>query len=173
MRITINAGHCPRIDPGAIGQNGLQEADVVKEVATTVCDLLKYFGHEVQFVQSDSLEEICDLSNAWGSDLFVSIHCNGATNPQAHGTETWAYDGSGKSSYLARCVQDELVEATGLADRGVKQSSGLYVLKHTNCPACLVELAFITNLQEEELLASTEWKNKAAEAIVKGVQSYE
>lgn len=173
MRVTINAGHMAGgVDPGAIGQRGLQEADVVKVVALSATSLLDYMGHEVQFVQSDSLREICDLSNAWGSDIFVSIHANAAKNRNAHGTETWAYEGSVDGARLAQCIQGELIAATGLADRGVKQSAGLYVLRNTECPACLVELAFISNPHEETLLASTEWQQKAAEAIVRGVQKY-
>jgi N-acetylmuramoyl-L-alanine amidase len=173
MRTATNAGHFPGSDPGAIGPNGLQEADVSRNIALIVHDLLTASGHQDQFIQSNDLDEICSISNEWGADIFISIHCNGHTNSEAHGTETWAYEGSAQSVYLARCIQDELVKATGLADRGVKQSSGLYVLKHTYCPACLVELAFITNPDEEALLASPDFQKQCAEAIVKGVQIYD
>lgn len=169
MRTTTNAGHMPGVDPGAIGPSGLQEADVAKQVATMVHDLLIAAGYQDQFVQSDSLQEICDMSNAWESDVFVSIHCNAAENPQAHGTETWAYEGSDASTCIAKAVQDSLVQTIGLSDRGVKQSAGLYVLRNTNCPACLVELAFISNADEETLLADPEWQQRAAQAIVNGI----
>jgi N-acetylmuramoyl-L-alanine amidase len=172
MRTATNGGHFPGLDPGAIGPNGLQEADVARNIALIVHDLLTASGHQDQFIQSNDLDEICSISNEWGADIFISIHCNGHTNSEAHGTETWAYEGSAQSVYLARCIQDELIKATGLADRGVKQSRGLYVLKHTYCPAILIELCFISNSEEEKLLASPCFQEQCAKAIGEGIKKY-
>jgi N-acetylmuramoyl-L-alanine amidase len=135
----------------------------------TVVELLASAGYEAQFVQSDSLAEICELSSEYGSDLFVSVHCNASANPAAHGTETWAYEGSDASNRLAQSVQDALIQVIGLADRGVKQSAGLYVLRNTDCPAVLVELAFVSNPDEETILADPDCQQIAARAIASGI----
>ena len=169
MRITINAGHS-EVDPGAIGPSGLQEALVNRQVSIKVCALLNYFGHRTQLVQSDSLQEICELSNTWESDIFISIHCNAAENPSAHGTETFYCEGSTKGSGLAQYIHCELV-GLGLANRGTKNNP-LYVTKHTDAPACLVEIAFISNAEEEAMLSDVNMQYTFAEAICRGIQNF-
>ena len=174
MRYTINGGHGPT-DPGAIGPKGLEERDVAKAVALAVCDLLTAAGHEAQFVQSDDLQEICDLSNAWESDAFISIHCNGFSNPAANGFEVWTSPGQTAADQIAESIFSAYQAAIGLAPRtdtsdGDSDKEGhLYVVMRTECPAVLVELAFITNPHEETLLASPDWQQQAAQAIVTGL----
>lgn len=76
---------------------------------------------------------------------------------------------------LANCIQSQLVDALGTTDRGVKIATpgvnGLYVLTNTDMPAVLVELAFITNPSDEEILASAQ--DALARAVARGVTDYE
>ncbi|WP_110953032.1 N-acetylmuramoyl-L-alanine amidase family protein [Anaerosinus massiliensis] len=168
MKICINAGHYPGLDSGAVG-TFLQEADVVKNIGEIVCRDLEAVGYEVLFVQENELVDITNASNSFGADLFVSIHCNAATNLSAQGTETFCY-GSGAGESLAPCIQNQIVNSLGTVDRGVKYSQGLYVLKHTDCPAVLVETAFISNYDDEQLLANRQ--ADFAHAIARGVTDY-
>lgn len=73
-----------------------------------------------------------------------------------------------ESQDLAALVQQELSDRTGLRDRGVKQA-GYYVLVGASMPNILVELAFISNRQEERLLASRSFQRKAAEALCESI----
>jgi N-acetylmuramoyl-L-alanine amidase len=176
LKITVNAGH-GATDPGAIGQNGLEERDVTKAVALLVCDLLKAQGHEVQFIQSDSLADICDLSNEWQSDVFLSIHCNAAENPAANGFEVWTSFGETKADELAECIYTEMLALPlngrkDTSDGDSDKECGFYVLRYTDCLAALIELAFISNAREEALLASPDFQNQCAEAIVNGIKNY-
>ena len=78
MRVFLNPGHAPNgePDPGACGF-GLRECDVAKNVADLVAGYLTNAGVEVAGnLQSDSLEEVVDVSNESEADLFISIHCN-------------------------------------------------------------------------------------------------
>ena len=68
-------------------------------------------------------------------------------------------------------LNEELARAGGRFNRGVK-TANYYVLRHTNMPASLVELAFVTNYQEEHLLNSDAYQNKLAQAIVRGIARY-
>ena len=86
MKIFINAGHCVGKDSGAVGF-GITEAEKVLSIAKKVDAYLKNVGIQTKFLQLDSLKGICEESNSWSSDLFVSIHCN-AANAKAQGTET-------------------------------------------------------------------------------------
>jgi N-acetylmuramoyl-L-alanine amidase len=169
MKICINAGHYPGLDSGAVG-TFLQEADVVKNIAHIVCRDLQAAGYEVLFVQENELADITNASNSFGADLFVSIHCNAAANPDPQGTETFCYASGGAGDSLAFNIQNQIVKSFGTVDRGVKYSTGLYVLKYTDCPSVLVETAFISNSDDEQLLADRQ--ADFAHAIARGVTDY-
>jgi N-acetylmuramoyl-L-alanine amidase len=121
-----------------------------------------------------------DIANKGNADIFVSIHINANDNPSIGGTSTYIYPGSGSSSEtlrrqesyrLAQAIQDELVDSLGLRDIGVKEAN-FAVLRTSNMPAVLVELAFISNEAEEKLINTDSFKNKAAQAIVDGIVKY-
>lgn len=165
MKICINAGHCPGADPGAVGSVST-EAEVVRDIAKVVVADLEAIGIETLFVQENELYDICRLSNNFGADLFVSIHCNAASNYSARGTETYCYSFNTKGANLAQCINDQIVNSLGTVDRGVKTAK-YYVLKETDCPAVLVETAFISNPDDEKLLIGN--IEAFAHAIARGV----
>lgn len=177
MKVFLNPGHAPdgKPDPGAVNnETGLRECDVALAVGKSAANYLNMAGIETELLQSDSLEEICDQANASGADLFISIHCNSAEAASATGTETWACAGSSAGHALAACIQNQIVDALGTVDRGVKTATpgvnGLYVLTNTDAPAVLVELAFISNDDDEQLLE--EKQDDFARAIARGVTDY-
>lgn len=171
MKIFINPGHGGE-DPGAVG-NGLKERDVVLKIGRRVADYLRKVNYDVKLAQIDGLGEICDASNSWGSDLFVSIHCN-SFNSCAKGTETFYYQFSGAGKKLANCIQRQIVSSLGTVDRGLKTklSSGydVTVTKYTDCPAVLVECAFIDNPDDAKLLVDKE--DEFARAIARGITDF-
>ena len=176
MRVFLNPGHAPdgNPDPGACGY-GLRECDVAKNVADLVAGYLTAAGVEVVGkLQSDSLREVVSASNSADADVFISIHCN-ACNGMAQGTEVWHYYGSGAGEKLAQCIQNQIVDALGTVDRGIKAAkpgvNGLYVLSNTGATAVLVELAFIDNEQDAQLLRDKQ--DDFARAIARGGTDYE
>ena len=168
-KIFINPGHGSP-DPGAIGPSGLQEKDVVFEVGNLAADYLRAVGYEVLVLQSNYLRGVIDKANDVGADLFISIHCNSVATPQAHGTETFCHPQSIRSEKLARTIQNQLVGEFGLTNRGVKTSTKLGVLNLTDMPAALAELAFISNPEEERLLANEQ--DRWARAVARGISDY-
>ena len=177
MKVFLNPGHAPNgePDPGAVNETtGLRECDVAKNVADLVAYYLNAAGVSTDVLQSDSLGEISQAANDSGADLFISIHCNSAEAAVATGTETWACAGSSAGHALAACIQNQIVDALGTVDRGVKTATpgvnGLYVLTNTDAPAVLVELAFISNDDDEQLLE--EKQDDFARAIARGVTDY-
>lgn len=179
MKIVIDPGHGGS-DPGAIGPAGTQEKNHALAVALYLRTLLQKTGHQViltretdrdvAYPDASSREELqarVDIANQAGAGLFISLHANAAENSEAGGTETWYYlDGYP----LAEAVQRKLAEL-GLTDRGVKRAN-FYVLKYTEMPAILVELAFISNSAEEQLLAAEEFRKKAAQEINNGLSDW-
>lgn len=176
MKVMVNAGHAPNgiPDPGACGC-GLRESDVAATVAHAVVGYLNAAGCEAKFVQSNSLYEISSTSNSWGADLFVSIHCNSAGTDTARGVETFSYPYSGNGKVLAGCIQNQIVDAfkkidPDFPDRGLRQAN-FHVVRETDCPAVLVELAFINNEEDAGLLKYH--ADDFARAIARGVTDYE
>ena len=94
MRVVIDPGHAGRnIDPGAVNKTtGLQEADISLSVSRLVEKYLLAVGYEVKLtrtdfeqVETDDLSYRTTLANDWGADIFISLHCNSATNQKAKG----------------------------------------------------------------------------------------
>lgn len=166
-KIAINVGHHVDLDPGAIGPGGTREADVAYAVGQKLCDILSEHGHETILIMENDLQLICDAANEFNADVFVSLHCNAAGNPAACGTETYYHASSARGSMLAQYVHCELV-GLGLVNRGTK-TANFYVLRNTAMPAALVEMAFISNAEEEQMLASAEFRSAAAAAIARGI----
>ena len=185
MKAFINPGHDRKYDSGAVNpSSGLREADVAAKVGALVEKYLVAAGCECKTMQSDNLAPtgagrseyadrqgltVTETANEWGADVFVSIHCN-AFNESAHGTEVECY-GGGEGARLAGNIQKQIVGALGTLDRGVKSMPQLLVLKYTDMPACLVEMAFIDNDADAALLATQQ--NEFARAIARGITDYE
>lgn len=186
MKVFINPGHDTTYDSGAVNQNtGLRECDVAAEVGARVASYLEAAGCECQIMQSDNLAPtpagrseyadrqgptVTETANEWGADLFVSIHCN-AANTEAQGTEVECFGDGGAGEALAQYIQSQIVSSIGTTDRGVKYMPKLLVLRYTDMPAVLVEMAFIDNDEDAALLESKQ--DDFARAIARGVTDYE
>lgn len=180
MKVFLNPGHDKNYDSGAVNPNtGLRECDVAADIAERAAGYLEAAGCEVQILQSDNLNHdsqydvpcVCDAANGWPADIFVSLHCN-AANTAARGTEVEVYrDDGGSSSQLARCIQSQIVDNLGIIDRGINERPRLIVLRSTDMPAVLVEMAFIDNDQDADLLINE--ADEFARAIARGITDYE
>ena len=174
MKIAIDPGHGGSAS-GAVGRNlKLMEKDVALDVSMKVGNKLKVNGVGVVYTRTTdkfvSLDDRCKIANNSKSNYFVSIHCNSVPSPQAHGIETWCYARGDKSEILARDVQASMVSYARLTDRGIRYSGkDLAVIRGTHMPSILAELAFISNPNEEKLLANANWKSGMADAIANGI----
>lgn len=170
--VAIDAGHGGR-DTGAIGPTGLLEKDVVLDVAQRVRDLLVRTGVRVIMTrETDVFVELPDRPRAarqQGASVFVSIHANASTRPTANGSETYYL--TPQSQVLAQMVQEELGRIQGLIGRGVKTASFL-VLRESDIPAVLVEVAYVSNVDEEAKLRQNAFRQRLAEAVTRGVQRF-
>ncbi len=180
--IVIDAGHGGS-DAGAVGPNGVKEKDVSLAVALKTEKILKKQGMKVVMTRrtdidvaspnaSNSAELQARLDKAPPqADIFISIHCNAFTNPNSHGMETYYNGANNGGQRLAQLLNEELAKHGKLFNRGVK-AANFYVIKRANCPASLIELGFITNPAEEELLADDRYQNILAGAIANAVNRF-
>lgn len=182
--LVIDAGH-GGTDTGAIGPSMLKEKDVTLNIALEAARILRENGARVlmtRFRDEDvfgplatdkqELQARVDVGRRDPSvEAFISIHCNAFTNPEANGTGTYYYPHSSRDTMLAQFIQNEMVKATGLRDRGITNAR-FYVLRNSRVPATLVETAFITNPNEEWMLGNTQCQNNMAKAICRGIGNY-
>jgi N-acetylmuramoyl-L-alanine amidase len=178
--IAIDAGH-GGYDPGAVGGNGTKEKEVNLDIAKRTAKLLEARGATVVMTRSGDqeigLDQRTSKANSKKANLFVSIHINAAESTALSGTMTFVHSGSStntrikESNRLAKNIQSELVRGLGLKDMGVRYAD-FAVLRTSNMPAVLCELAFISNPAEEKKMNTDSFRNKAAEAIVKGIGLY-
>jgi N-acetylmuramoyl-L-alanine amidase len=119
-RIVIDAGHGGH-DPGTIGPGGVQEKDVVLDVALRVERLVrKELGADVVMTRSTDvfvpLEERTAIANSKGADLFLSIHANSSRNPRAKGIETYFLNFAADSHAEAVAARENAISAATLKD---------------------------------------------------------
>ena len=176
MKICIDPGHSGSFEPGACA-GGVTEAAVTLEIARITARMLQKYRHKVLLtrtgeVDNDWLTWRCEAAWNFGADIFISIHCNAHASSEANGTEVVYFPTSENGHTLARCIQEEVVKSCRTADRGVKTNDEWTVLLETACPAVLVELAFLTNDSERELLTTDMGQRRFAEGLVKGINRF-
>ncbi len=180
--ICLDPGHGGS-DSGAVGPTGTKEKDNTLAIGLLLRDRLERNGATVvmtretdkdaAYADATADEELgarVDIANEAGTDIFISIHNDAFTNQTAAGTTTYHY-GDNESARLAGAVQKCLVDEFGTRDRGSRFAS-FYVIRYTDMPAILVEVAFISNQEEEVLLASVDGRYKAADSIFRGIVKY-
>lgn len=173
--IFLDPGHGGE-DPGAVGITGTFEKDVVLDISLRLQTLLRQAGARV--IMSRERDVFVDLyqrveeANQSPAEIFVSVHANSVAHDFPMGTETYVSNNpSSDSLRLAHLVQQELLQALGLYNRGVKRRD-FYVIKATHMPSILVEVAFLSNEQEEALLKNPAFRQRSAEAIFSGIEKY-
>ena len=182
IRIYIDQGHNPNNPNAGAEAFGIKEQDITFEVGVILADLLRVSGnYEVRLARptesssigstnSESLRLRVSDANAWGADYYVSVHANTASDPNVSGTEAFSYTRPSRAFTLGERILEGIVAETGLRNRGMKTRTNLYVLRRTNMPAVLVELAFMTNRGDLDLMLDR--PDLFAEGIYRGIVAY-
>lgn len=160
IRIFIDQGHNPSgFNAGAEGF-GLSEQDITFNVGAYLSDILSadyrfeartsrtYPEEILGTTTNESLRARVQAADAWPADYFISIHCNSNVNPAINGTEAYVYEAYSEAYYLGIDIVAEIVRRVGTKNNQVRINPGLYVLRKTNMPAVLVELAYLSNEQD-------------------------
>ena len=178
MLICLDPGHSGPVEPGCCYEaGGLTEAAAVLPIAKAAKTFLESAGHDVILtrygpINTDDLAFRTTLANIHAADLFVSIHANASKLPEAHGTETYCHESSDNGRLLARHIQQSMITSLGTWDRGVK-TADFFVLRETNMPAALAEVAFLSNELDRAAALSTDRQRSAAgTAIGNGILDY-
>lgn len=174
-KIVIDPGH-GGTDPGAVG-NGLNEKDIVLDVSLRAEKLLREAGaHVIMTRDNDVYPTLTDrvkVANDVSADIFISVHANAAQSTSANGTETFwnATYSSKESERLANAIHKQMIAKLGTRDRGVKEGN-FQVIRQSKMPSVLLELAFISNPSDAELLKKDSFRKNSAQAIYDGLVDY-
>ncbi len=177
--VVIDAGH-GGYEPGAI-EKGIKEKDINLDIAKRLNTLLASAGIKTYMTRtSDSYVDLYDrsgLANKLNADLFISIHNNAVdNNSSVAGSMTLYYPSNDRAKNgvtpkgLATIVQNELTSSLGTKDLGIIPRPNLAVLRTTNMPAIIAEVAYMTNHNELLRLESSDFRQQSAAALSKAVQ---
>ncbi len=172
--IAIDPGH-GGTDPGARGYTGYLEKNVNLAVSQLVKNKLVAKGAQV--VMTRSTDETVSLSDRvkralqGGADLFLSVHSDSYVTASAMGSTGLYQIDRAEQEAFARPIHSAYLMTTGRLNRSVREQD-LYVLRHTPLPGTLLELAFISNPEEEKLLKDPQFHDNASTGIVNGVANY-
>jgi N-acetylmuramoyl-L-alanine amidase len=188
IKIVIDAGH-GGCQSGAAGRSGVLEKNLNLAMALKLEALLEQAGAKVYMTRREDSELApiargADykatlraelrmrpaIATSVGADLFISIHCNANDTDSKHGTEVYYW--TPQSKKLAETLEDEVVNSLGRKRNGVFGTHDFWVIKEGAMPSALVEVAYISNAEEEKLLTSDEFQMKAAKGIFTGISRY-
>jgi N-acetylmuramoyl-L-alanine amidase len=187
--IALDAGH-GGIDPGALGPDGLQEDAVVLAVTQQLEGMLEHSGALVIMTRGAdesttgattsgpngrtriNLERRVQLVNAAAADVVVSIHANSYPDASSHGAQTFYQGRFPESRVLADLVQKQLKRLTGETRRSISEHINHYILNHTDMPGVTVEIGFLTNPREAQLLATPAYRQRVAYAVFVGLAEW-
>lgn len=170
IKIFIDPGHGGH-DPGA-GAYNLREKEVALDIALMVSDVLmkNYIGISINMSRTTdkylTLKERTDKANKWGADYFLSVHSNAGGG---QGFESYVHNNASKESRdKQKDVHDYLVEKLAWVDRG-KKKANFHVLRESNMPAILLEVLFIDNKQDNDLLRQSSYRKKVGKTIAEAL----
>ncbi|NRR90692.1 N-acetylmuramoyl-L-alanine amidase [Winogradskyella undariae] len=169
--VVIDAGHGGK-DPGQKSFN-VNEKDIVLNISNVLASLS---DDKVEIVLTRHNDEFLELServkfiNNKKPDLFLSLHGNANTDETISGTEAY-YNPKHELAETSLVFANILVENQlgNFGNRGVKETTGLYMLKNTSVPGVYLELGFMTNESDRVVLTDKDQQLKIAQSIYDGL----
>ncbi|NLZ63155.1 MAG: N-acetylmuramoyl-L-alanine amidase [Lentisphaerae bacterium] len=193
--IMLDPGHGGK-DTGAISAK-VAEKNINLLLSRRIAAILRKRGYKVTMTRTSdqtlTLQQRVAAMKKYQPDLFLSIHCNALDNSSAKGIETYIANPAGtpssggnvfakkaapgnafnrENALLASLLQNQLLAASKAVDCGIKRKQ-FYVIREVSCPAALLELGFLSNAEERQLLLQSMYQDKLSVAVCDAVQKFE
>ena len=165
--------------------SGLKEYELTLMVSEKLEQELLSRGYEVIMVRTShdvnmSNSERAQVANDAEADAFIRIHANGSENSSVHGAMTICQTASNpyngdfyqQSRDLSGYVLDELVAAAGCTKQYVWETDTMSGINWCQVPVTIVEMGYMSNPEEDALMATEDYQNKIAEGIANGIDKF-
>lgn len=127
-----------------------------------------------------SCRERAEIANEANADVFLRIHADGSEDSTANGAMTicitpenpYIPEEYEKSRLLSEDVLDAFVSATGCRKRKVWETDSMSGNNWSKVPTTLLEMGFMTNPQEDQLMASADYQQKMVQGMADGIDRY-
>lgn len=187
--IVLDPGH-GGVDGGAVGADDTLEKDIALQVSKDLRDYLQQAGALVYLSRekdrdladkdikslskrkSQDIRRRVQLIDDKQADFFVSIHLNAIPSTKWSGAQSFFNPTSPESERLAKFIQSEIKRNLENTTRNALAKNNMYLLKQTEAPGALVEVGFLSNVHERELLKTDSYQKKMAASIYEGILRY-
>ena len=185
--LVLDAGHGGE-DGGAVSDSGVAESGLNLAITLRLADVLTFCGYEVLLTRTGEAA-LCDdpaatlrqqkvsdtkkrveIINRCADARLISIHQNSLPgHPTVRGAQSF-HNGKRTAETAALSIQQALNDAVNERDKAAKRiDDSIYLMKHADCSAVLVECGFLSNAAEEAKLLDAGYQQQVAQAICAGV----
>lgn len=187
--IVIDPGHGGP-DGGAVGSDNTTEKEIALEVSKKLRDYLQQAGALVYLTREEdkdlaapdvrgySKRKSEDIRNRLkfihdkNTDLFITVHLNALPSNRWSGAQTFYYPSFPENKHLAKMIQAEIIRNLENTKRVPLPIDNIYLLKYAEVPGALVEIGFLSNEEERELLKDETYQEQMAASIYQGIIRY-
>jgi N-acetylmuramoyl-L-alanine amidase len=168
--VVIDPGH-GGFDRGGIPGQRVAEKNIALDVAVRLREKLRRDGYRVIMTRESDifvpLPVRAAIANSYRNAIFICIHFNSAGRSGADGIETYYY--RREAAKLASDIHKNVIAGAPSENRGIRRR-GYYVLRKTTIPGVLVECGFLTNPAEARLALTSDYRDKLADEILRGIE---
>lgn len=164
---------------------GLYEYELALDVSLKLQKELENRGYKVLMIRTThdvdiSNSERAAMANEAKADAFIRIHANGSNNPKVHGAMTICQTKNNrfnghlyeKAKDLSTKVLDEMIRETGAKRLMVWETDTMSGINWAKIPTTIVEMGYMTNPKEDELMASETYQNKLVKGMADGIDKF-